>query len=137
MIIVTGVSPLDCVSALACGRTGQGGAMRVIYWDWDRRILGVNSLPLVTQTHPGDLVTLVICGGHRAENCAACPRVINFATNLFVQWISMFIHHRRSTLLYAGTWCKLLQWRLFLGKWSVQVRCSARNHFVVISMKSG
>ena len=61
--------------------------MRVIYWDWDRRILGVDGLTLVTQTHPGDLVTLVSCGEHRAKSCAACPQVIHF--NFFLQFFSI------------------------------------------------
>ena len=66
--------------------------MRVIDWDWDRRILGVDGLPCATKTYPGDLVTLVSCGEHRAESCAACPRVIHFNFFFNVCTMDFYVH---------------------------------------------
>ena len=73
------------------------------------------------------------CGGHNAQNCAACPQVIwlssvlqilSFALDLMLMLKFLGLCLWKFILPFtSGSWCEVVQWRLWLEGWQMPATC--------------
>ena len=73
------------------------------------------------------------CGGHNAQSCAACPQVIwlssvlqilSFALDLMLMLKFLGLCLWKFILPFtSGSWCEVVQWRLWLEGWQMPATC--------------
>ena len=80
------------------------------------------------------------CGGHNAQSCAACPQVIwlssvlqilSFALDLMLMLKILGLRLWKFILPFtSGSWCEVVQWRLWLEGWQMPATCWDFRYFI-------
>ena len=80
------------------------------------------------------------CGGHNAQSCAACPQVIWLSSVLQILSLALHLMLMLKFLglclwkfilpFTSGSWCEVVQWRLWLEGWQMPATCWDFRYFI-------